>query len=47
MAKLAVVDYHVLQFLFFRQIVVFVSSLPDIAKSFPESLKTQRSTHHV
>lgn len=47
MAKVAVVDYHVLQILFFRQIVVFLSSLPDIAKSFPNSLKTRRPGIHA
>ncbi|WP_108816014.1 DMT family transporter [Loktanella sp. Alg231-35] len=47
MAKMAVVDYHVLQILFFRQMVVFLSSLPDISKSFPESLKTQRPGIHA
>ncbi len=47
MAKVAVVDYHVLQILFFRQIVVFLSSLPDIAKSFPDSLKTKRPGIHA
>jgi len=41
-AKVAVTEYHVLQILFFRQIVVFLSSLPSIARSFPHSLKTQR-----
>jgi len=40
MAKIAVVDYHVLQILFFRQIIVFLSALPVIAASFPGSLKT-------
>ena len=47
MAKVAVKDYHVLQILFFRQIVVFLSSLPSIAKSFPESLKTQHPLIHA
>lgn len=47
MAKVAVKDYHVLQILFFRQIVVFLSSLPSIAKSFPESLKTQHPLIHT
>ncbi|GLQ28857.1 DMT family transporter [Sulfitobacter pacificus] len=47
MAKVAVVQYHVLQILFFRQIVVFLSSLPEITKSFPESLKTQRPGIHA
>ena len=47
MAKVAVKDYHVLQILFFRQIVVFLSSLPSIAKSFPNSLKTQHPLGHT
>lgn len=46
MAKFAVTDYHVLQILFFRQIVVFVSSLPTISKDFPEALKTQHPGLH-
>jgi len=47
MAKVAVTEYHVLQILFFRQIIVFLSSLPSIAKSFPESLKTQHPGIHA
>ena len=47
MAKVSVESYHVLQILFFRQLVVFVSSLPSIAKSFPASLKTQRPLVHT
>lgn len=47
LAKVAVTEYHVLQILFFRQIVVFLSSLPSIAKSFPQSLKTQHPGIHV
>jgi drug/metabolite transporter (DMT)-like permease len=47
MAKVAVTEYHVLQILFFRQIVVFMSCLPSIAKSFPGSLKTQHSKMHA
>lgn len=47
MAKVAVSDYHVLQILFFRQVVVFLSSLPSIAKSFPESLKTSHPGFHA
>lgn len=46
MAKIAVKDYHVLQILFFRQVIVFLSSLPSIAASFPDSLKTQHSLLH-
>lgn len=47
MAKVAVTEYHVLQILFFRQIVVFLSSLPSIAKSFPRSLKTRHPGLHA
>ena len=46
MAKVAVNEYHVLQILFFRQIVVFLSSLPSIARSFPQSLKTRHPGIH-
>jgi drug/metabolite transporter (DMT)-like permease len=47
MAKVAVKDYHILQILFFRQLVVFLSSLPFIASSFPASLKTQQPLIHT
>ena len=47
MAKIAVNEYHVLQILFFRQVIVFLSSLPSIAKSFPQSLKTQHIGIHA
>jgi drug/metabolite transporter (DMT)-like permease len=47
MAKVAVNEYHVLQILFFRQIIVFLSCLPSIAKSFPASLKTQHPKIHA
>ncbi len=47
MAKVAVNEYHVLQILFFRQIMIFLSCLPSILKSFPESLKTQHPTIHA
>ena len=46
MAKFAVTEYHVLQILFFRQIVVFFSSLPSIRANFPQSLKTKRPGLH-
>ena len=46
MVKVAVNEYHVLQILFFRQMIVFLSSLPSIAKSFPQSLKTQHPGIH-
>lgn len=47
LAKIAATDYHVLQILFFRQIVVLLSSLPSIARSFPESLKTNFPLLHA
>lgn len=47
MAKIAVKDYHVLQILFFRQLVVFVSSLPAISTSFPNSLRTKQPLLHI
>jgi len=47
MAKVAVKYYHVLQILFFRQIIVFLSSLPSIAQSFPDSLKTNYPVSHA
>lgn len=47
MAKLAVIEYHVLQILFFRQLLVFLSSLPAIAIAFPGSLKTRYPGMHV
>ncbi|WP_299985984.1 DMT family transporter [uncultured Ruegeria sp.] len=40
LAKLAAVEYHVLQILFFRQIVVLASTVPAIFRSFPGSLAT-------
>ncbi len=46
MAKVAVTEYHVLQILFFRQVVVFFSSLPSITRSFPQSLKTEHPKLH-
>jgi drug/metabolite transporter (DMT)-like permease len=47
MAKVAVNEYHVLQILFFRQVIVFLSCLPSIAMSFPASLKTQHPKMHA
>lgn len=47
MAKAAVKDYHVLQILFFRQIVVFASCLPALVMSFPGSLKTHHPGMHA
>ncbi len=47
MAKRAATDYHVLQILFFRQIVVFLSALPVITRSLPASLKTEHPRLHA
>lgn len=47
MAKFAVNDYHVLQILFCRQIVVFISCLPSLVISFPEALKTRQPALHA
>jgi drug/metabolite transporter (DMT)-like permease len=46
MAKVAVNEYHVLQILFFRQIIVFLSCLPSIVKTFPVELKTRYPVMH-
>ncbi len=47
LAKLAVAEYHVLQILFFRQMMVLLSALPSISRDFPQSLKTQHPVMHV
>lgn len=47
LAKLAVADYHVLQILFFRQIIVLASSLPKVIKGFPHSLRTRYPGLHA
>lgn len=47
LAKVAVETYHVLQILFFRQLVVLASALPSIAQSLPGSLKTQHIGGHL
>ena len=47
LSKAAVVDYHVLQILFFRQCIVFLSTLPQIAKDFPNSLRTKNPKVHA
>ena len=47
LAKIAVTEFHVLQILFFRQVVVFLSCLPTIATSFPDSLKTAYPGLHI
>lgn len=47
MAKVAVADYHVLQILLFRQAVIFLSTIPDLARTFPHLLKTDRPWWHA
>lgn len=42
MSKIAAVDYHVLQILFFRQAVIFVLALPVLVRGLPGSIKTSR-----
>ena len=46
-AKFAVTEFHVLQILFFRQLVVFLSCLPTMARAFPDSLKTNQPALHI
>jgi drug/metabolite transporter (DMT)-like permease len=46
MGKTAAADYHILQILFFRQIIVFLSVLPAITHNFPENLKTSHPLAH-
>ncbi|MEM7195197.1 MAG: DMT family transporter [Pseudomonadota bacterium] len=41
MAKVAVESYHVLQILFFQQVVVFTLSMPALIRNYPEGLKTR------
>lgn len=47
LGKVAVTEYHVLQVLFFRQVVVFLSTLRSTAKGFPNTLKTKRPGLHA
>lgn len=47
LSKAAIVEYHVLQILFFRQTIVFLSTLPLIVRDFPSSLKTENPKIHV
>ncbi len=46
LAKVAAVHYHVLQILFFRQVTVLLSSLPEVAKFYPQGLRTKRPGAH-
>lgn len=47
MAKGAVGTYHVLQILFFRQIVVFLSTVPTLWRSLPGSVRTRHPGWHA
>ena len=47
MAKHAAVEFHVLQILFFRQLVVLLSVVPEIARDFPNQLKTANPDLHL
>lgn len=47
MAKISVETYHVLQILFFRQLVVLASAVPTIIATFPQSLKTEHIGGHA
>lgn len=47
MAKVAVSEYHVLQILLIRQGIVFLSAVPSLLKTFPNSLKTQHPVLHA
>lgn len=42
MVKFATEDFHVLQILFFRQLVILITVLPIALRSFPDGLKTNR-----
>ncbi|EEA92044.1 DMT family transporter [Pseudovibrio sp. JE062] len=46
-AKIAVIEYHVLQILFVRQWFVFASALPVLLKTFPHGFKTQHPLPHA
>jgi len=46
MAKLASADFHILQILFFRQMIVFISILPFLSRDFPAVLKTKQPFLH-
>ncbi len=47
MGKYASADFHVLQILFFRQLIVFLSVVPFLLKDFPAVLKTENPTAHA
>ena len=47
MAKIAVTEFHVLQILLFRQLVVLASCLPQLQQDFPRVLTTQHPKLHA
>ena len=47
MAKRAILDFHVLQILFFRQIIVLASAVPVISRDFPACLRTSQPGWHL
>ena len=47
LVKFAAKDYHVMQILLFRQIVMLTFVLPVLIKHFPHSLKTRRPGLHL
>ena len=47
MSKVAVETYHVFQILLFRQAVIFLATIPDLVRTFPKSLKTDRPGWHA
>ncbi len=47
LAKIAVIEYHVLQILFFRQCFVFASALPVLLKTFPHGFTTKHPLSHA
>ncbi len=47
LAKIAVTEIHVLQILLFRQIFVFLSCLPTLARNYPQALFTKYPLLHI
>lgn len=47
LVKLASEDYHIVQILFFRQIVMLFLVVPTVSRYFPHSLKTERLGLHL
>ncbi|WP_259781928.1 DMT family transporter [Aestuariispira ectoiniformans] len=46
LAKVAVQEFHFLQILFVRQVIVLLSALPTLVRTFPASLKTGHPLTH-